>query len=75
MIIPNDLAKAGLMRFAPGFKAGVYGHSASKYCIKVLGMGVGENPIYFCEHGFYLAHERDMLIAFRNAGFTFAQMF
>jgi hypothetical protein len=68
----EDLRKAGWIRFAPGFKAGLYGHPSSKYCIKILGMGVGENPTYFCERGYYLQHEREMLSAFRNAGFAFA---
>jgi hypothetical protein len=68
----RDLCKAGWVRFVPGFKAGVYGHPSSKYCTKPLGMGVGENPTYFCERGYYIAHERDMLTAFRNAGFSFA---
>jgi serine/threonine protein kinase len=68
----EDLRNAGWVRFAPGFKAGLYGHPSSQYCIKILGMGVGENPTYFCERGYYIEHEREMLFAFRRAGFAFA---
>ena len=46
-----DLSGAGWTRFGPGFKAAVYGHPNSDYCIKLLGMGVGDNPRYFCERG------------------------
>jgi serine/threonine protein kinase len=35
-------------------------------------MGVGHNPLYFCERGYYLAHERSMLEDFRTRGFDFA---
>jgi hypothetical protein len=66
------LQRSGWVRFAPGFKAGLYGHSQSGYCIKILGMGVGENPLYFCERGYYLGHERAMLEDFRSHGFDFA---
>ncbi len=66
-----DLKRAGWRRFAPGFKAGVYGHPEKEYCIKILGMGVGENPLYFCERGYYLEHERNMLWSFRDQGFNF----
>lgn len=68
----SDLQRSGWVRFAPGFKAGLYGHPNSGYCIKVLGMGVGDNPLFFCERGYYLAHERAMLEDFRAQGFTFA---
>jgi hypothetical protein len=27
----------------PGFNAGLYGHPRSKFCIKILGMDVGDN--------------------------------
>ena len=68
----SDLRRSGWVRFAPGFKAGLYGHSRSDFCIKILGMGVGENSLYFCERGYYLAHERSMLEDFRTSGFDFA---
>jgi hypothetical protein len=68
----SSLRQSGWVRFAPGFKAGLYGHPRSNYCIKILGMGVGDNPLYFCERGYYLAHERSMLEDFRNHGFDFA---
>ena len=68
----SALRRSGWVRFAPGFKAGLYGHPQSDFCIKVLGMGVGENPLYFCERGYYLAHERSMLEVFRAKGFEFA---
>ena len=67
-----DLRNAGWIRFGPGFKAGVYGHPKSPYCIKILGMGVGENPLYFCERGYYIEHERNMLVDFWESGFRFA---
>jgi serine/threonine protein kinase len=67
-----DLTRAGWNRFGPGFKAGVYGHPKSDSCIKLLGMGVGDNPRYFCERGYYLEHERKMLDAFRRRGCNFA---
>jgi serine/threonine protein kinase len=63
--------RTGWVRFAPGFKAGLYGHPDHPYCIKILGMGVGENPRYFCERGYYLEHERRMLDDFRAGGFAF----
>lgn len=66
------LKRSGWIRFAPGFKSGIYGHPDHKFCIKVLGMGVGEEPRYFCERGYYLAHERAMLEDFRSGGFDFA---
>jgi serine/threonine protein kinase len=68
----SDLQRSGWVRFAPGFKAGLYGHPHSDFCIKVLGMGVGDDPLYFCERGYYLAHERSMLEDFRAHGFDFA---
>lgn len=68
----SSLREAGWIRFAPGFKAGLYGHPQSDFCIKVLGMGVGDDPLYFCERGYYLAHERAMLEDFRTHGFNFA---
>lgn len=68
----SDLQLSGWVRFAPGFKAGLYGHPNSDFCIKVLGMGVGDDPLYFCERGYYLAHERAMLEDFRTLGFDFA---
>jgi len=67
-----DLSRAGWTRFGPGFKAAVYGHPNSDYCIKLLGMGVGDNPRYFCERGYYLEHERKMLDAFQRRGCDFA---
>lgn len=67
-----DLRRSGWVRFAPGFKAGLYGQPHSNFCIKILGMGVGDNPLYFCERGYYLAHERSMLEDFRTHGFDFA---
>jgi serine/threonine protein kinase len=73
----SNLRQSGWVRFAPGFKGGLYGHPTTQYngkrvCIKILGMGVGQNPLYFCEKGFYLEHERNMLLDFRDAGFMFA---
>lgn len=70
----SALRRSGWVRFAPGFKAGLYGHPNSKYCIKILGMGVGDNPLYFCERGYYLEHERAMLEDFRAQGFGFAPL-
>jgi serine/threonine protein kinase len=71
----NDLLKSlyenGWTRFAPGFKAGVYGSSKSDYCIKILGMGVGNDPLYYCEKGEYIWHERRMMQAFHNQNFHF----
>jgi len=67
-----DLRRAGWVRFGPGFKAGVYGHPLSQFCIKLMGMGVGQDPLYFCERGYYLEHERTMLEDFRDQGFRFA---
>lgn len=67
----SDLRRHGWVRFALGFKAGVYGNGKSDYCIKILGMGVGENPLYFCERGEYIAHERDMIADFHNHHFHF----
>ncbi len=65
------MRNSGWVRFAPGFKAGLYGKPKCDYCIKVLGMGVGENPHYFCERGYYHDHERRMLDRFRSGGFGF----
>lgn len=65
------LRRTGWVRFAPGFKSGLYGHPRHGYCIKILGMGVGENPQYFCERGYYLEHEHRMLESFRAGGFDF----
>lgn len=67
-----DLMASGWKRFGPGFKAGVYGHPHHPYCIKLLGMGVGDDPLFFAERGYYLEHERNMLLAFRRAGCDFA---
>jgi len=67
----RNLKSAGWVRFAPGFKAGLYGHSQQKWCIKILGMGLGDEPLYFCERGYYLEHERNMLLDFKKSGFTF----
>lgn len=66
-----DLGKTGWRRFAPGYKSGIYGHPEQPYCIKLMGMGVGENPHYFCERGYYLAHERNMLLDFLEHGCEF----
>lgn len=73
-----DLKNSGWIRFAPGFKGGLYGHpnpqiqfEGRRVCIKILGMGVGDDPLFFCERGYYLEYERSMLQDFRNAGFTF----
>jgi serine/threonine protein kinase len=68
----SNLRSSGWIRIASGFKSGLYGHPSELYCIKILGMGVGENPLYFCERGYYLEHERNMLADFRDAGFNFA---
>jgi serine/threonine protein kinase len=67
----DGLRNTGWTRFAPGFKSALYGRKNSDWCIKVLGMGVGENPLYFCERGYYLEHERTMLETFKKAGCTF----
>ena len=67
----NGLARNGWVRFAPGYKSALYGKKGSKWCIKVLGMGVGDNPIYFCERGYYIDYERIMLETFNNKGFNF----
>jgi serine/threonine protein kinase len=68
----SGLKQSGWVRFAPGFKSGLYGHAECDYCIKVLGMGVGDDPLYFCERGYYLEHERKMLQDFRDHCFDFA---
>jgi hypothetical protein len=68
----RDLKAAGWIRFGAGFKAGVYGHPRSDFCIKVMGMGIGQDPLYFCERGYYLEHERTMLNDFAIEGFDFA---
>ena len=68
----SGLKSSGWFRFAPGFKAGLYGNPRSSHCIKILGMGVGENPQYFCERGYYLEHEEKILRNFRQCGFEFA---
>lgn len=65
------LRNEGWIRFAPGFKAGVYGHINSDFCIKILGMGVGDNPMYFCEKGEYIWHERRMIEDFHKSNFNF----
>jgi serine/threonine protein kinase len=67
----SALKNSGWIRFAPGFKAGLYGKAGCQHCIKILGMGVGENPLYFCERGYYLEHERRLLERFRSRGFVF----
>ncbi len=67
----KGLYAKGWFRFAAGFKAALYGHPTSKWCIKLLGMGVGDNPLYFCDRGYYLEHERTMLLDFAKAGFSF----
>lgn len=36
-----------------------------------MGMGVGQDPLYFCERGYYLEYERAMLRDFREQGFKF----
>lgn len=68
----RDLKKAGWIRFGAGFKAGVYGHPLSRFCVKVMGMGIGQDPLYFCERGYYLEHERAMLNDFASQGFRFS---
>ncbi len=65
------LLSNGWVRFAAGFKAGVYAHPAQPWVIKIMGMGVGDAPSYFAERGYYLEHERGMLQAFRLNGLTF----
>lgn len=67
----KGLYQKGWFRFAVGFKGALYGNPQSKWCIKLLGMGVGDNPQFFCEKGCYLEHERNMLLDFQEAGFTF----
>lgn len=67
----KGLYAKGWFRFAAGFKAGIYGNPNSDWCIKIMGMGVGENPQYFCERGYYNEHERNMLTDFAEAGFSF----
>src|ERR1051326_6557384 len=48
------------------------GTNRSASLLKFLGMGVGANPLYFAERGYYLEHERNMMQRFRDAGFAFA---
>jgi hypothetical protein len=67
----EGLLSNGWIRFAAGFKAGIYAHQKHGWCIKILGMGVGDNPSYFCERGYYLEHERNLLLDFKAAGFSF----
>lgn len=69
-LIPT-LLENGWVRFAAGFKAGIYAHPRHRWCIKILGMGVGDNPSYFFGRGYYLEHERNMLLDFREKGFDF----
>jgi serine/threonine protein kinase len=68
----RSLSLTGWARFAAGFKAGLYAHPEHPWAIKVIGMGVGEDPLYFAERGYYLAYERQMLDTFWREGFTFA---
>lgn len=66
------LSDQGWIRFAVGFKSGVYCHPDNrKWCIKIMGMGIGDNPYYFCGRGYYLRHEKEMLLSFKNSGFDF----
>jgi hypothetical protein len=67
----NSLERNGWVRFSAGFKAGIYANRRYQWCIKILGMGLGENPSYFCGHTYYLHHEREMLLSFKRAGFDF----
>jgi hypothetical protein len=72
--ILRSLSLSGWVRFAAGFKAGLYAHPEYPWVIKIIGMGVGENPSYFAERGYYLAYERQMLEAFGREGFTIAPL-
>lgn len=67
----ETLRARGWVRFAPGFKSALYGHPREPWCLKIMGMGVGDNPGYFFEMGCYLRHERGMLEDFQAAGFDF----
>jgi serine/threonine protein kinase len=67
----DGLAANGWVRFAPGFKGALYGRDKSDWCIKILGMGVGQDPTYFRELGYYLEYERRMLETFGREGFRF----
>ncbi|MBN1596590.1 serine/threonine protein kinase [candidate division FCPU426 bacterium] len=67
----QQLKTHGWVRFAVGCKAALYGRPEEPWCIKIMGMGVGDYPAYFCERGYYLLHEREMLEDFEKAGFTF----
>jgi hypothetical protein len=67
-----DLETAGWRRFGAGFKSGVYGHPDMTHCVKLLGMGVGQAPHYFCERGYYIDHERQVLEQCAKQGFSFA---
>ena len=70
MLLPA-LKRNGWIRFAAGFKAGVYAHPQQEWCLKIIGMGVGDNPAYFAGRGYYLEHEQRMLNAFHEHGFRF----
>jgi len=63
----QELEQNNWIRFAPGYKAGVYGHPTHQYCIKLLGMGVGEDPKFFCGKGEYIEHERNMMLKFHES--------
>ena len=68
----KKLSDSGWIRFAVGFKSGVYCHPLkTKWCIKIIGMGIGDDPYYFCGRGYYLRHEKEMLLSLRNKGFDF----
>lgn len=65
------LIENGWKRFAAGFKAGVYGHAEKPWCIKIMGMGVGDHPQFFAGRGYYNEHERRMLEQFAKREFSF----
>lgn len=70
LLLPR-LLERGWARFGAGFKAGIYGHPNSPWCLKVMGMGIGDDPLFFAGCGHHNIHERQMLEAFARAGFAF----
>jgi hypothetical protein len=70
-ILLKQLANNGWVRFAAGFKAGLYANREKEWCLKIMGMGIGDNPAYFAGRGYYVSHERGMLQEFARADFLF----
>jgi len=65
----DALEDSGWFRAAVGFKSGIYAHKGNSYVLKIMGMGMGEAPHYYCGKGFYNAHEKMMLQSLESLGF------